>query len=106
MELNDEERRKQRMAPRITVTIPAGTEVPRDWLTYFQPVVVAGIPKPRIARNENGRWFVKSAPFTPDEDPTRFWEYWGLLSAAAKWCTMMNEDQMRLQWAGRAKRGE
>lgn len=57
--------------------------------------------KPRVART-NGRWYVRSAPFTPGEDPASFWEYWDLLSAAAKWCTMMNESQAWKQWGGRA----
>lgn len=92
MELSYEDRLEQRL--------PRHPNFP----CVMRPVAVIATPKPRIART-NGRWYVRSAPFTPGEDVAAFWEYWDLLSAAAKWCTAMNEDQAWLQWAGRANRG-
>lgn len=62
--------------------------------------------KPRIVRNENGRWFVRSPSFPDGEGMASFWEYWDLATLALAWCTERNEDQAWVQWSGRANRGD
>lgn len=49
--------------------------------------------KPRIVRL-HGQWFVRSAPYSPGEDPSAIWEYWELATAAAQWCFEMNARRL------------
>lgn len=105
MELNNDDRRRLRMSPRIEVVYPAGSIVPRAWLPEGRrvcPVTAGGVPKPCIVRL-NGRWFLRSAPYTSDEDPAVIWEYWELATVAAQWCFKMNESQAWEQWGREGK---